>query len=112
MTRLPLVQLLEHELGGLAEIATYADAIGIAKPLGSAAVVSAAHAAGLKVHVWTFRAENQFLPEDLRSGASPAAHGDLDGEIERFLNRGIDGIFVDYPAIGVRARDAYEARRA
>jgi glycerophosphoryl diester phosphodiesterase len=107
MTRLPLLQLLEHELGDLAEIATYADGIGIAKALASTEAVSAAHAVNLKVHVWTFRAENEFLPEDLRIGTSPAAHGDLDAEILRFLKRGIDGFFVDFPKIGVRVRDAY-----
>ena len=91
----------------MGEIATYADAIGIAKHLASAQAVGAAHDVNLKVHVWTFRAENEFLPEDLRIGDSPAAHGDLDAEILRFLNRGIDGFFVDFPAIGVRVRDAY-----
>ncbi len=33
MTRLPLIQLLEHELGDVREIAGYADGIGIAKSL-------------------------------------------------------------------------------
>ena len=107
MTRLPLVQLLEHELGDLSQIAQYADAIGIAKSLASESGIRAAHAANLKVHVWTFRAENEFLPEDLRSGISPAAHGDLEAEIRRFFDRGIDGFFVDFPAVGVRVRDAY-----
>ncbi|HXI76615.1 MAG TPA: glycerophosphodiester phosphodiesterase family protein [Steroidobacteraceae bacterium] len=107
MTRLTLVQLLEHELGDLAQVATYADGIGIAKSLASAAGIQAAHALSLKVHVWTFRAENEFLPEDLRIGASPAAHGDLDAEIQRYLDRGIDGLFIDFPAVGVRVRDAY-----
>ena len=107
MTRLPLVQLLEHELGDLGEIAKYADAIGIAKALATPEGVRAAHAVNLKVHVWTFRAENEFLPDDLKIGGSPAAHGDLDGEIRRFLSRGIDGFFVDFPAAGVRVRDAY-----
>jgi glycerophosphoryl diester phosphodiesterase len=107
MTRLPLVQLLEHELGDLGEIATYADAIGIAKALASADGVRAAHAVNLKVHVWTFRAENEFLPDDLKRGEPAAAHGDLDAEIRRFLSRGIDGFFVDFPAVGVRVRDAY-----
>lgn len=107
MTRLPLVQLLEHELGDLGEIANYADGIGIAKPLASAEGVRAAHAVNLKVHVWTFRAENKFLPDDLKVGDSPAAHGDLDAEIQRFLSRGIDGLYVDFPAVGVRVRDAY-----
>jgi len=107
MTRLPLVQLLEHGLGDLEEIAGYADVIGIAKALASAEGVKAAHAAGLGVHVWTFRAENEFLPDDLKVGGSPAAHGDLDSEILRYLNRGIDGFFTDFPATGVRVRDAY-----
>jgi len=106
-TPLPLVQLLEHELGDLAEIAKYADAIGIAKVLATPEGVRAAHAENLKVHVWTFRAENEFLPDDLKIGSSPAAHGDLVAEIHRFLNRGIDGFFVDFPAVGVRVRDAY-----
>jgi glycerophosphoryl diester phosphodiesterase len=107
MTRLPLLQLLEHDLGDLSEIARYADGIGIAKALAGADGVRAAHAVNLKVHVWTFRAENDFLPGDLRIGESPAAHGDLGAEIRRYLERGIDGFFVDFPAIGVRARDAY-----
>ena len=107
MTRLPLVQLLEHELGDLKRIAGYADAIGIAKPLATAAAVAAAHRHKLAVHVWTFRAENEFLPADLRVGLAPEAHGDLAAEIARYLARGIDGFFTDFPALGVRARDAY-----
>ena len=107
MTRLPLIQLLEHELGDLAEIAKYADGIGVAKSLATPSGVRAAHAAKLKVHVWTFRAENEFLPDDLKSGGAPAAHGDLEGEIRRYLDRGIDGFFCDFPAVGVRVRDAY-----
>ena len=107
MTGLPLLQLLEHELGDLAEVARYADGIGIAKSLASAEGVRAAHAVKLKVHVWTFRAENEFLPDDLKIGDSPAAHGDLDAEVRRFLDRGIDGFFIDFPKVGVRVRDAY-----
>ncbi len=106
MTNLPLVQLLEHDLGDLRAVADYADAIGIAKSLASAAGVDAAHAVDLAVHVWTFRAENAFLPDDLKAGTAPAAHGNLAGEIERYLARGIDGFFTDFPAIGVRVRDA------
>jgi glycerophosphoryl diester phosphodiesterase len=59
----------------------------------------------MKVHVWTFRAENEFLPADLRIGTDPAVHGRLEEEILRYLRRGIDGFFTDFPAIGVRARD-------
>jgi glycerophosphoryl diester phosphodiesterase len=107
MTALPLLQLLEHDLGDLAEIAAYAAGIGIAKSLASAEGVKAAHEVNLQVHVWTFRAENEFLPDDLQVGGSAAAHGDLEAEIRRYLDRGIDGFFVDFPAVGVRVRDAY-----
>jgi glycerophosphoryl diester phosphodiesterase len=107
MTRLPLVQLLEHDLGDLENIAKYADAIGIAKALASPQGIAAAHSAGLKVHVWTFRAENEFLAPEFKIGTAREAHGNLEGEIRQFLIRGIDGFFVDFPAAGVRVRDAY-----
>jgi glycerophosphoryl diester phosphodiesterase len=107
MTHLPLVQLLEHELGDLQRIAEYADGIGIAKALASAEGVAEAHSLDLTVHVWTFRAENEFLPADLKIGDAPAEHGNLDGEIERYLSRGIDGFFTDFPAIGVRVRNSH-----
>ena len=107
MTKLPLVQLLEHELGDLQRIAEYADAIGIAKPLATAKGIADAHSLELSVHVWTFRAENEFLPADLKMGDAPGGHGNLDGEIERYLSRGIDGFFTDFPAIGVRVRNSH-----
>ena len=106
MTHLPLVQLLERELGDMRRVAEYADAIGIAKSLASAASIAEAHALDLAVHVWTFRAENEFLPEDLQAGADPAGHGDLTGEIARYLARGMDGFFTDFPALGVQVRNA------
>ena len=107
MTQLPLVQLLEHQLGEPGRVAKYADAIGIAKALATPEAIRAAHAANLRVHVWTFRAENEFLPQDLRIGTEPAAHGNLETEIGRYLEAEIDGFFVDFPAVGVRVRDAY-----
>ncbi|HEV7358924.1 MAG TPA: glycerophosphodiester phosphodiesterase family protein [Steroidobacteraceae bacterium] len=107
MTRLPLVQLLEDAMGDSSVIAQYADAIGIAKALATPEAIQAAHAANLQVHVWTFRAENEFLPSDLQVGGDRGAHGNLEAEIRRYLDRGIDGFFVDFPAIGVRVRDAY-----
>jgi glycerophosphoryl diester phosphodiesterase len=107
MTQLPLVQLREESLFDLRETAQYADAIGISKALAGVEAVEAAHAVNLQVHVWTFRAENEFLPADLRVGADPAAHGNLQAEVERYLRRGIDGFFVDFPASGVQTRDRY-----
>jgi glycerophosphoryl diester phosphodiesterase len=109
MTQLPLVQLLEYEIGDVARIAQYANCIGIAKTLATSAAVAQAHAQGLAVHVWTFRAENEFLPDDLKIGKSPAEHGDLRAEIARYLTLGIDGFFTDFPAVGVAVRDAWEA---
>jgi glycerophosphoryl diester phosphodiesterase len=107
---------------GLVEIAQYADAVGVEKLLviprrkdGSLArpttLVRDAHAAGLRVHAWTFRAENHFLPPALRSGADPAALGDARGEVEAYLRAGIDGFFIDQPALGARARDEFLALR-
>jgi glycerophosphoryl diester phosphodiesterase len=107
---------------GLAGIARYADAIGVEKLLviprredGSlgreTSLVREAHSAGLAVHAWTFRAENQFLPTPLRSGEDPAQLGDVEAEVRTYLRAGIDGFFIDQPALGVRAREVYPARR-
>jgi glycerophosphoryl diester phosphodiesterase len=105
---------------GLAEIATYARGVGVNKnlliprtadgALGTpTTLVHDAHAAGLLVHGWTFRAENSFLPTDFQSGADEAAYGDLAGEIDRFLALGMDGFFTDQANLGVQARDAFVA---
>ncbi len=72
-------------------------------------LVDDAHAAGLVVHPYTFRAENVFLPTDLRSSEGPADFGDLQAEITAYLEAGIDGFFTDQPDIGVAARDAFVA---
>lgn len=102
---------------GLKEIARYAAGIGANKDLiiprsggflgTPTSLIRDAHAVGLIVHAWTFRAENTFLPNDFRSSSDPAAFGNLAGEIERFLSLGLDGFFTDHPDIGVRARDAF-----
>jgi len=98
---------------GLREVATYAQGIGPEKAMLIAPVgppvchVADAHAAGLKVHPWTFRAENAFLPTALRNGTDPAVHGDLNAEILTHLQLGVDGFFTDYPYIGAQARAAF-----
>ena len=92
---------------GLAEVATYADwaaaetAMVIPRtPQGASAapttLVADAHAAGLKVVVWTFRAEDVFTPTD--------HHGDLSGWIRRFYALGVDAVFSDFPGVAVAAR--------
>jgi glycerophosphoryl diester phosphodiesterase len=136
-TELPIVQLMEAEGApydfivkgdkrtyrdmitpeGLAEVATYATAIGPYKlqiiprnaddTLGTpTSLVKDAHAAGLKLHPYTFRVENQFLPKNLRSGDDPHGHGDLHAELMAYLAAGIDGFFTDNADYGVKARDA------
>jgi glycerophosphoryl diester phosphodiesterase len=125
-TDLPLVQLVELEGGpwdrradgfdadalcspaGLAEVAGYANAVGVHKQrviprdaagrlLAPTVLVDDAHRAGLAVHAWTFRKENEFLPLELRRGPSLAAHGDLAAEIRAHVDAGIDGYFTDFP---------------
>ncbi len=97
---------------GLKAIAAYAYGIGPAKALirdgdrPASSLVADAHAAGLKVHPWTFRAENAFLPAALRKGIDPRAYGRLEDEIARYLELGVDGIFTDFPLQGVAARNA------
>lgn len=74
-------------------------------------LVTEAHAAGLLVHPYTFRAENTFLPTDYRTGTDPAAYGRILDEMRTFLATGIDGFFTDQPDIGVLARDCAAGRR-
>ncbi len=109
---------------GLKEIAGYADVVApyktviiardasnnLAAPTG---FVEHAHAAGLKVHTWTFRPENPFLPAALRSAnaASRTERGDGASEIAAYLKAGIDGFFTDDPAVGRDAVMAFTAKK-
>ena len=100
---------------GLKEIATYADGAGPTKDLiiprdatgkllQPTTLVADAHRAGLKVHPWTFRAENTFLPLDYRTSTVPSDYGNLFAEIQRFRRTGIDGLFSDNPDVAVAQR--------
>lgn len=127
---LPLIQLMDAEGGpadrpgtsyaamaapaGLKMIAAYADGIGPNKamviPRGAlgrlgdpTTLVRDAHAARLKVHPWTFRRENYFLPLGDKGGVNPAGHGDLAAEITAYLDAGVDGLFSDNPREAVAA---------
>jgi glycerophosphoryl diester phosphodiesterase len=104
LTALPRVQLLgERDALDVERVRTYAQAIGVAKAhiiartpegaLGSPSDhVRQAHAAGLAVHVWTFRRERAFLP----AGVS------AEDELARFVATGIDGIFTDHTDLALQ----------
>lgn len=64
------------------------------------ALIQNAHARGLPVHGWTFRAENQFLPTELARGTSPSAPGDMAAQLRVFIEAGMDGLFADHPDLG------------
>ena len=108
---------------GLSSIANVVNGIGPDKnqviprkvdgTLGSpTTLVEDAHAAGLVVHPYTFRAENTFLPLDFRAGTDPTAYGHAIDEQVRFLRTGIDGVFTDQSGIGVIARAEFLAAKA
>ena len=90
----------------LARIAQYANAVGVEKSLvlpidstgrrgAPTSLVADAHRAGLAVHVWTLRSDAAFLPKAYAD--DPAA------EWRTFASLGVDGIFGDFPDVGVAA---------
>ncbi len=122
----PLVQLLNGSGGpadrpgqvyadmitpeGLAGIAGYADWVAPEMTLvlprdadgrstAPSALVADAHAAGLKVVVWTVRAENAFLPAEHRRGEDFAAHGDMAAYVRALADAGVDAVFSDFPGL-------------
>lgn len=127
MTKVRLIQLIDGDgapadgsagryadmvtPAGLKTVSAYAWGIGPNKAMlwqgeTPTNIVRDAHAAGLRVHPWTYRAENQFLPPAYRTGDDPKVRGNVSAEISAALRLGIDGFFTDFPAIGVRTRDA------
>ena len=102
----------------LQKIAAYADGIGPNKSqvikrdmrqrlAKTTKLVRRAHDLGLLVHIWTMRSENNFLPTDLRLGRDKAAHGDAVGEYLAFFDAGVDGVFSDFSATAVLARQLW-----
>lgn len=105
---------------GLDFVKSYADAVGPWKPYlvktvadgvdrtrdgvltindrrvdGSTGVIELAHARGLDVHTWTFR-----------NDASGYGFADPQAEMAYYMRLGVDGVFTDFPATGVAARDS------
>ena len=126
-TDVPLVQLIAARGGpadepsmryaamvgaaGLADIATYADAVGVELSLAleedgtPSPLVTLAHAEELQVHVWTLRAENAFLPAQLKRGdGADASRGDMEALYRALARTGVDGVFTDHVAEAVAAR--------
>jgi glycerophosphoryl diester phosphodiesterase len=90
---------------GLREVARYATWLGPEKnqvlPRDAANAIGApstlvddAHDAGLRVAVYTVRAERQFLPSNV----------DVMGELAALFDAGVDGVFADQPDLAVAAR--------
>ena len=109
-TRVRIVQLVttpaQVDAAGLKAIAAYADGIGAEKRLvvpvaadGTLGpptdLVTRARAAGLLVHVWTLRADKEFLPAGYQ--------GRAEAEFEQFAKLGVDGVFTDFPDVAARA---------
>jgi glycerophosphoryl diester phosphodiesterase len=103
---------------GLHEIASYADAIGPGMraiipltaegALGSPTTLAHdAHAAGLELHTYTFRPENQFQAKNFWLGSDPETRNESGSiaEIRAYLDAGIDAFFTDDPALGRQAVD-------
>jgi glycerophosphoryl diester phosphodiesterase len=87
---------------GLAEVAKYADAVGAHIALTLApdgtptSLVADAKAAGLAVHAWTVRPENDFLRAMLRTGDDPKGRGCGDVKLAAMLKAaGVAGVFSD-----------------
>ena len=105
---------------GLRGIARYADGLGPDKTqivprdaqnrlLAPTSLVNDAHRAGLQVHPYTFRPENNFLAADHREGnaAHPEflrARGNQPAELKLFFKLGVDGVFADNPDTAVAVR--------
>ncbi|QOV38304.1 glycerophosphodiester phosphodiesterase [Streptomyces ferrugineus] len=90
---------------GLARIAAYADWIGPDKSsLVDTSLLADAHAAGLRVGPYTFRAENQFLAARFRRGSGANDFGDAFAEYALYYGMGVDAVVTDFPDLAVMAR--------
>ena len=96
----------------LEDIAKYANAIGpwkrqimrdvSAPQLLQTTLIEQAHAAGLRVHTYTFRSEPATLAPEYRN--------DPQLEYRQFYALGIDGVFSDFPDAALNARNGFPAK--
>ena len=80
----------------LKDVASFSEGVGLvintaAYPI-TKDYIAQVHAAGLKVHGWTFAQADATLSA---------------AEYRKYLDMGIDGMFANYPDLGVAARDAF-----
>jgi glycerophosphoryl diester phosphodiesterase len=116
--RIVAVKIAQHgdQRGGVApqsfaDVAKYANAIGpykrqIVRDVGAqkllqTSLIEQAHAAGLRVHTYTFRSEPATLAPEYRN--------DPKLEYWQFYTLGIDGVFTDFPDAALEARKAFRA---
>lgn len=89
----------------LNEMRAYADGVGAEKRLvlpvdasghvrPATSLIADAHNAKLFVHIWTLRAEAQFLPASY--------NGSLEAEVRQFVELGVDGMFTDFPDVAAK----------
>lgn len=106
---------------GLKDVAKYANGVGPSKgyilsfndngSVQTTSFISDAHTAGLKVHPYTFRPENNFLPTPLKCSQDKPAERCPTGalkEFEAYFKAGVDGVFTDDPALGREAVNNFE----
>lgn len=106
---------------GLKDVAKYANGVGPSKgyilnfndsgSVQTTSFITDAHTAGLKVHPYTFRPENYYLPTHLKCSQDKPAERCPSGalkEFETYFKAGVDGVFTDDPALGREAVINYE----
>lgn len=106
---------------GLKDVAKYANGVGPSKgyiltfnndgSYKTSTFISDAHTTGLKVHPYTFRPENNFLPAPLKCSSDKPAERCPSGalkEFEAYFKAGVDGVFTDDPALGREAVTNFE----
>lgn len=106
---------------GLKEVSTYAQGVGpwkvylfnqqLTEPT---TFIADAHRFSLKVHPYTFRPENAFLPNqfDCSKDQTEKCESGSVAEISLYLEAGVDGFFTDDPAIGRKAVDQFLQKKS
>jgi len=109
-TKRPWTEITSVE--GLREIATYAQGVAPHKscifvrqnlisnqPI-KTSFIEDAHAAGLAIHVWTFRKERERFEKHEKQ-----LFDSIENEMIAFFKAGVDGIFADQPDIAISVRN-------